>query len=239
MTTVTDYPELKAGHRGPAVKALQLALRHALGRHARNKVNGVYGTGTIADVAAFKRGHKLTPVDGRTAGKRLWTELAKKNLTAEARAWLKKAAEPPRSPMDDAVAEAYYGLSQEGRLVYTQRRPMPPSLRSSLADHGVDCSTFVTLCYKAGGLPDPNGQSYNGYGYTGTLWDRGTPVDLQHIQPGDLCFYGNMGNGIPGHVAIAVGGGYVISFGSEPGPRKVAILYRSDYRGARRYPVAA
>jgi hypothetical protein len=63
-------------------------------------------------------------------------------------------------------------------------------------------------------------------------------VSLGEIRPGDLTFYGSMGGmlaGIPGHVAIAVGGGYAISFGSEPGPKKVAVLYRRDYRGARRY----
>ena len=239
MTQTIEFPELKAGHRGPDVKALQLALKHALGNHSKNVANGVYGTGTIADVARFKRAHKLTPVDGKTAGKRLWAELSKKNLTPAVRALLVTAAARMHNPMDDVVAEAYYGVAQQGRLVYTQRRPMPSSLHSSDADDGVDCSTFVTLCYKAGGLPDPNGQNYNGWGYTGTLWSHGSPVGMHELVPGDLVFYGSMRNGEPGHVAIYVGGGYVISFGSEPGPRKVSVYYRTDIRGARRYRVAA
>jgi cell wall-associated NlpC family hydrolase len=233
-----DYPQLIAGMRGQDVKALQLALRHALGKHSRNQANGVYGVGTIRDVFAFKKAHKILPVNGKTAGTRMWQELMKKNSTVAVRAALAAAPSRVSTPMDDVIAEAYYGLSEAGRLVYTQHRPMPPDLESHLANFGVDCSTFVTLCYKAGGLPDPNGQNYNGYGYTGTLWSGGMAVPSVNIEPGDLIFYGSMGGmllAIPGHVAISVGGGFAISFGSEPGPKKVAILYRKDFRGARRY----
>jgi hypothetical protein len=45
----------------------------------------------------------------------------------------------------------------------------------------------VTLVYKAGGAPDPNGSGYNGSGNTGTLMANGKKTS--DPQPGDLVFY--------------------------------------------------
>jgi cell wall-associated NlpC family hydrolase len=50
---------------------------------------------------------------------------------------------------------------------------------------------------------------------------------------GDLAIYGS---GAPGeHVAICIGGGLVISHGSEPGPFKLPLRYRTDLLEIRRY----
>lgn len=81
-----------------------------------------------------------------------------------------------------------------------------------------DCSAFSTLCYSWAGAPDPNGLSYNGTGYTGTLLEHGIPVVLSAARPGDLIFYGD---GTAHHVVIVMVSGddpWCISHGGESGP---------------------
>lgn len=96
-----------------------------------------------------------------------------------------------------------------------------------------DCSSAATWAYYAAGAPDPNGANYNGTGYTGTLSRRGRKVSLQEAKPGDLVFYGP---GWPwGHVAVYIGGGRVLSHGSEAGPYLLPVDYRSDRGEIRSY----
>ena len=64
-----------------------------------------------------------------------------------------------------------------------------------------DCSAFVTLCYNWAGAPDPNGQSYNHTGYTGTLLSHGKKISLKEVQPGDVIVYGP---GTGEHTALIV-----------------------------------
>jgi cell wall-associated NlpC family hydrolase len=111
---------------------------------------------------------------------------------------------------------------------------MAHDLFSVAAYTRTDCSSFVTLCYKEGGAPDPNRRGYDGYGFTGTLWPRGVKVYTPRIA--DLVFYGWGRSGWPTHVALYVGNGEVISFGSTP-IRKLPIRYRGDYMGCRTYPI--
>lgn len=116
-------------------------------------------------------------------------------------------------------------------------RPIPDSLFSADAHNAVDCSSFVTLVYKEASVDDPNGNGYDGNGFTGTLWQHGTPVVAPNL--GDLVFYrGNASIGsrsIPGHVGVFVGGSMVIEIGSESGVRKLPMNYRSDIMGYRSY----
>jgi hypothetical protein len=66
---------------------------------------------------------------------------------------------------------------------------------------------------------------------TGTLCQHGHAVASP--QPGDLVFYGS---GAPWHhVAVYVGGGRVVSHGSEGGPFLEAMDYRGDRGQIRRY----
>jgi len=64
-----------------------------------------------------------------------------------------------------------------------------------------DCSAFVTLCYNWAGAPDPNAQSYNHTGYTGTLLAHGQKIALKDVQPGDVIVYGP---GTGWHTALVV-----------------------------------
>jgi hypothetical protein len=79
---------------------------------------------------------------------------------------------------------------------------------------------------------EPHGE-WSRNGYTGTLYKAGKVVrDWDNLLPGDLILYG----GFPGHhVAVYVGGGFVISHGSEGGPYKLPVHYRGDASQARRY----
>jgi len=78
-----------------------------------------------------------------------------------------------------------------------------------------DCSSFVTWIYWTmfGNGPDIlNGEGWSA-GYTGTLWDHGTLVSDGNFVVGDICIYGTS---YPfDHAAIYLGGGYVISHGTD------------------------
>jgi cell wall-associated NlpC family hydrolase len=70
-------------------------------------------------------------------------------------------------------------------------------------------------------------------GYTGTQLRHGRSVAGGSLQRCDLVLYGN---GWPGeHVAMYIGGGLVISHGSEGGPYKLSMHYRGDIIDVRRY----
>lgn len=70
-------------------------------------------------------------------------------------------------------------------------------------------------------------------GYTGSMIHNGLRVH-SNLQRGDQVLYGNP-LGATGHVATYIGGGWVISHGSEIGPIKVSMHYRSDIYGFWRY----
>ena len=240
-------PTLFAGDRGAAVKALQLCLRRALGSHAVNNLKGDYGTLTIKDVARWeagqqKKGHNIL-VSGRSFGPKGW-ELMEKHIKAlpEAQRLLAKqaildAAQAAQDTADalrrEIVAAAWSAYERRMGIAYSQYRPMPKSLGAARA---MDCSTFTTLAYKDAGAPDPNGRGYDGYGFTGTLWVRGTSVSVADANKADMVFYGYHPSipGAPGHVALYVGNGRVLSLGSYP-MRYLPVYYRSDVRGVKSY----
>lgn len=147
---------------------------------------------------------------------------------------------------DLAVAAAFLGLHNAPVIHYSQnatarwegisgrlkawRRAFP---------RNADCSAFVTWCLWNGlshyGVRDVvNGQNWRA-GYTGTMVSRGKRVVHEaNIMRGDLALYGDPFGG-SGHVAVCVGGGMVISHGSESGPHFLPLHYRSDLREVRRY----
>ncbi len=92
-----------------------------------------------------------------------------------------------------------------------------------------DCSSFAAWCLWNGldhfGVGDiVNGQRWQA-GFTGTMLDHGQSVARAELVRGDLLFYANAQRQI-NHVTIYIGGGMVISHGSEPGPLKLRMDYR-------------
>lgn len=98
-----------------------------------------------------------------------------------------------------------------------------------------DCSSFATwilwvVLVNHFGLKKDivNGTGW-GWGYTGTLVKHGIQVKHRvNWRRGDLIFYGDP-FGASGHVAVYIGLGLVISFGSQPGPFKLGWAYRNDF----------
>jgi hypothetical protein len=146
---------------------------------------------------------------------------------------------PTSSTRQAIVQTAQRVLAKADEYFYRQYRPMAQSIFDQFAKTHTDCSAFVTLCYKAAGAPDPNGFSYNGQGYTGTLWNHGNLVPEAQARPGDLVFYGSsQGHRSRGaftrHVAIFIGNGQTIEFGSTH-PNKGTVHEASDFLGIRSY----
>jgi hypothetical protein len=86
-----------------------------------------------------------------------------------------------------------------------------------------DCSAFVTYCYSWAGAPDPNGQNYDGQGYTGTLLAHGTEIPKASAVGGDLIVYGA---GTGDHVAMIVEAGsdpLTVSMGQQGDPNYVRV----------------
>ena len=146
----------------------------------------------------------------------------------------------PQEPMTVAQAAIwYYNYHlKHGGIHYEERRPM---LLRRIPDicTPIDCSNFATLSFLNAYKPDPNGNGYNGWGNTSTLWEHGERITLaEHPGEGDdLSFYsdGSKGEGVPTHVAVCIGGNEVVSMGHEGDPSRRSILYRPDFIGIRRY----
>lgn len=96
----------------------------------------------------------------------------------------------------------------------------------------LDCSAWATWILYQGlkifGVRDlVNGENWGG-GFTGTMLNHGKLVKHRaNVKLGDLAIYN-------GHVAVCIGGGYVLSHGS-PGIHKLEIDYRGDLICIRRY----
>ncbi len=138
-------------------------------------------------------------------------------------------------------AAAYEALKRKGSMTYTQNaRARWDGIRHGRraykheAPRSADCSALATWCIWDGVLrylrngtvrtDFVNGQNWLA-GYTGTQQDHGRRVTGRKLV-GDLVFYGPPGSRVANHVAIYVGNGLVVSFGSQGGP----YLLRWDYR---------
>lgn len=144
---------------------------------------------------------------------------------------------------DLAMQAAVLGVVHSAQIHYTQGAQRWQGIRlDKRAWKGqypteADCSAFFTWCVGWCGLTHyhchdrMNGEKWGG-GYTGTLMTHGQQVH-SNFQHGDAVLYGH---GFPDeHVAIYVGGGMVISHGSEIGPLKCSMHYRSDLQQVRRF----
>jgi hypothetical protein len=140
------------------------------------------------------------------------------------------------------VKAAALGLHRAASLHYTQGgmrwQGVARRMRAYQGEcpNYADCSSFVTWClgnafWHFKHRDTINRTGWSG-GYTGTLLSNGRRV-TGPLQLGDVAIYGH---GFPGHhCAIYVGGGMVISFGSERGPFKLPLHYRSDLMQVRRF----
>jgi hypothetical protein len=146
---------------------------------------------------------------------------------------------------DLAIQAAFLGLRHAPALHYTQTAKRWEGISRGLKafrgeyPHYADCSAFATWCLWNGldhyDVRDTvNGQAWKA-GYTGTMLQHGKVVAHRgNVLRGDCVLYGRKGT-TGEHTAICIGGGKVISFGSEAGPFLLDIDYRSDIIEIRRY----
>lgn len=85
-----------------------------------------------------------------------------------------------------------------------------------------DCSGLVVWAYAQLGVSLPH--------YTGSLWDMGTPVSRNDLQPGDLVFFFQDIS----HVGVYIGNGLMVDAPSTGQDVMVQQVFWSDYVGARR-----
>lgn len=116
-----------------------------------------------------------------------------------------------------------WSIAHQGDWHYAQERPMerllaPGQLKA--LPRRADCSEHATDAYAYAGAPDPNGQNYNGTGFTGTMLSHCRNVPRLQAKPGDLAVFGSA----PGrHVVVLLEAGnkldpLVCSHGQEAGP---------------------
>ena len=221
-------PPLKKGDKGDRVKQLQTALERIKFLSAAN--------GSFDDVTQ------------RALGKfqHLWQVPAQGVYDSATRAALQKALAgekpggdahkppphkppPPHHPPPNhdgtvrgkIIANARWGIANEPRIHYAETRPIPALNSPHHLPLTTDCSGFATLCYKWAGAPDPNGNGYDGQGYTGTMLGHMHHIPHGAVEPGDLVVFG----AAPGnHVCIALnkGGSLLASHGSESGPGEIS-----------------
>jgi hypothetical protein len=140
--------------------------------------------------------------------------------------------------VDRILSTCKRALRRRGNYRYVMTRPYRPLFSSPPVL--LDCSSFVTVVWQAAGLEDPNRLSFNGQGYTGTLWSNAQRVERP--RPGDLAFFGSPQTpGGSAHVNIYAGKvdgtPYSYNMGPSGGLTYGPTMVRSDFVGYRRPPM--
>jgi peptidoglycan hydrolase-like protein with peptidoglycan-binding domain len=228
---MADVPrQVQLGSRGRDIVAYKRALRKLGLLPKGERSSPVFDKEMDAAVRKFQGDNGLE-VDGQI-GPNTFAKLAPTvdaygaSLFEKVRVQMKE----PTGKRQQIVHAAYIGYKNRDRIHYTQSNErmqgVTKNIRPPKFPTQEDCSSFVTWCYFVAGAPDPNGNGYNGTGYTGDQIGQGK--ETQEPRPGDLVFYGRS-HGDINHVTLFVGNGQVISHGQETGP----MLYPIDYsRGA-------
>lgn len=133
------------------------------------------------------------------------------------------------------VTKGLYVVEHPAQLDYDEVRPIPYSITWEGFKKGAkihtDCSGMVSMLYHWEGLEDPNGNHYDGAGFTGTLWGNNPHkfTDPAHAHPGCLRIYytGSMAAPDTIHVAMVTEhddrNPLMFSFGANP-PRSIRML---------------
>lgn len=123
---------------------------------------------------------------------------------------------------------ARWGVTNKAQIHYAQSRPIDGvnPLRRLKLPLTTDCSGFVTCCFAwvQPQAPDPNGNGFSGYGYTGSILAACAPIGESWLIPGDLVVFGP---GTGSHVVVVVSGAgsacRIVSHGSEGSPDEYSL----------------
>jgi cell wall-associated NlpC family hydrolase len=118
------------------------------------------------------------------------------------------------------------GYSSDAIVTYAAKFQGVNYVWGGTSPSGFDCSGFVQYVYAHFGISIPR--------VSEDQFNFGTPVDASNLQPGDLVFFNNKGNG-PGHVGMYIGGGLMIHAPRTGDVVKIVPLSsHGSYCGARR-----
>lgn len=202
------HPGAIDGEYGPATAEATKRAKWALG-YPDAQVDEVFGP----VLRAYLKGEEQLPPDfqARIAARK---HVQQQGLTVR----------------EKIVEAAKWGIAHEPDVHYQQLRPMDGLHHAFQLPLHTDCSGFATLCYAWSGAPDPNGQSFNGQGYTGTMLQHMRHIPQSAVQPGDLVVWGPF----PGaHVAIVLehsADPMLCSHGQEKGPLAIRFSVETAYQ---------
>ena len=220
-----------------------------------------YGT-TVADLkkindlhtTAIREGDRLL-VKMTTHRQEVPQEMPAQKTAAKSTVTAQKTAKPaaeaaPKETAGQAAKEQYAllqqldlvkGLSQEdasGKVLSTALSFLGTPYRwGGNTYHGIDCSGLVKKSYDSIGLDLPRDSR--------SLFQVGTPVTLNDLQPGDLVFFRRASySKTIGHVGLYVGDGYMVHAASHLHKVVIEKLTSTEYlmacyAGARRVLTAS
>ena len=128
---------------------------------------------------------------------------------------------PSQSWRVEARRVMRWALEHEPSIHYLQSRPFDvDAFKKRKVPMSADCSATTTMIYRDAGRPDPNGNDYDGTGYTGTLRAHTPEADggVDSLKVGDFIVYGP---GSGAHVVVVYEPGadpLTWSHGQEAGP---------------------
>lgn len=212
---------LYEGDAGDDVLAIQRMLYRGAIPNPTNAKNGSFGTKSMADVRALQSRYGIAPVSGNV-GQATFSQLWQ-YATEDDRELYNgfDPTPPPGTIREKLVDAARWSIANKAHADYQQIRPYPRALANPFL---TDCSGSTSCFYCVAGGPDPNGDDFSGYGYTGTQRAHGRSIPFGERKPGDLIFYGDTEGAQ--HVCMTLDDvSRAYSFGSDP-PKEVAWNYR-------------
>jgi hypothetical protein len=222
--------------RGADVRKLQ-ELLNKRGFHCH--VDGVFGPHTAELVIAAKRHYHYPSREVLpTAGDQLFHILETDKSPFHKDPLHHSVHHTNEMQFRNRIVEyALWAIEHNRDIHYAEIRPMELLDELKRLPWTGDCSTFVTRCYKAANMSDPNGLGYNGQGYTGTLLNHLRHITVAQVKPADVMVYGSY----PGHhtaLVIGVPEGKLptiatietASHGGEHGPLRITVAEEMHYQ---------
>lgn len=224
-------------HHGAQVREAQKLLKHnRFGCFYHGRIDGEAGPLFVRAVrqAKFWCGYRKERING-IFGHTLEHYLEGGKLPADkaARRRMRRHKAAHDGIRARIVHEANWGIHHEPEIHYAQTRPIPYEQwgRHHLPIH-TDCSGSITCIFKKAGAPDPNGNGYDGTGYTGDMLRHLHRIPRSELQHGDLVCFGEF----PGHhVCLVLQGGpdpLLFSHGQERGPFAIRLSAEQRFQGA-------
>ena len=209
---------INQGDTGSDVAELQRRLTEL--NYFTGSANGQFGTSTADAVKAFQQKNDLI-ADGKVGQKTYGMIYSSKAKAAV----VSGSSSKPASVQTTKTVNSVLQLAQKQL-----------GKKYILGDEGpntFDCSGFVYYCFKHVGV---NIGRQTALGYSNV--DKWKDIEKSKLQPGDILFFGIMGNGIVGHIGIYMGNNKMIESSSTYGGVVIVDLsetyYAANYISAKR-----